>query len=75
LEKIINKNKNTIWDTIEEIIRNNIDIFVLYKFANTKMVLEKIYEECSAFLTEEQFEELYMHAVKEPHNALTPSNN
>ena len=34
------------------------------------MVLEKIYEECSAFLTEEQFEELYMHAVKEPHNAL-----
>jgi len=34
------------------------------------MVLEKIYEECSAFLTEEQFEELYMHAIKEPHNAL-----
>jgi predicted house-cleaning noncanonical NTP pyrophosphatase (MazG superfamily) len=56
--------------SIPNIIRNNIDIFVLYKFANTKMVLEKIYEECSAFLTEEQFEELYMHAVKEPHNAL-----
>ena len=56
--------------SIPNIIRNNIDIFVLYKFANTKMVLEKIYEECSSFLTEEQFEELYKHAVQEPHNAL-----
>ncbi len=56
--------------SIPNIIRNNIDIFILYKFANTKMVLEKIYEECSAFFNEEQFEELYMHAAKEPHNAL-----
>jgi hypothetical protein len=34
------------------------------------MVLEKIYEECSAFWTEEQFEEAYKHATTEPHDCL-----
>jgi hypothetical protein len=33
------------------------------------MILEKTSEECSAFLTKEQLEESYMHAVTEPHHA------
>ena len=34
------------------------------------MVLEKLYEEVSNFLTETQFEELYKHATNEPFDAL-----
>jgi len=56
--------------SIPNIIRNNIDLYVLYKFANVKMVLEKLYEEVSNLLTETQFEELYKHATSEPHDAL-----
>jgi hypothetical protein len=56
--------------SINNIIRNNIDIWVLYKFSNASMVLEKIYPEVSSFLTEQEFEEAYLHAVREPHNAL-----
>ena len=34
------------------------------------MVLEKIYEEVSNIITEDEFEELYKHATLEPYNAL-----
>ena len=61
--------------SIPNIIRNNIDIYVLYKFANVKMVLVKIYEEVSNLLTETQFEELYKHATSEPYNALVIDNH
>ena len=56
--------------SIPNIIRNNVDIFCLYKFANTKMVLEKLYDEVSSFLTEDEFESVYKHATAEPHNCL-----
>ena len=56
--------------SIPNIIRNNVDIFCLYKFANTKMVLEKLYDEVSSFLTEEEFEVVYKYATAEPHNCL-----
>ena len=56
--------------SIPNIIRNNIDLWVLYRFANLKMISEKVYEEVSNLLTEEQFLELYQYATNEPHNAL-----
>jgi len=56
--------------SIPNIIRNNIVVYVLYKFANVKMVIEKIFEEVSGLLTESQFEEIYKHATSEPYNAL-----
>ncbi len=34
------------------------------------MVLEKLYDEVSSFLTEEEFENVYKHATSEPHNCL-----
>ncbi len=34
------------------------------------MVLEKVYDEVSSFLTEEKFENVYKHATNEPHNCL-----
>jgi hypothetical protein len=56
--------------SISNIIRSNCDVFCLYKFANTSMVLEKIYDEVSSFLTEQEFEAVYKHAVEEPHDCL-----
>lgn len=67
--------------SIPNIIRNNIDLWVLYRFANVEMVIEKCYNEVSAIINEKQFIELYKYAVNEPHNALvidthpkTPNN-
>jgi hypothetical protein len=56
--------------SINNIIRNNIDIWAIYKFSNIKMILEKVYDEVSNILTEQQFEEAYKHATTEPHDAL-----
>ena len=56
--------------SIPNIIRSNIDIFCLIKFANTKMVLEILHFEVSSFLTEDEFEAVYKHATAEPHNCL-----
>ena len=56
--------------SINNIIRSNIDLWILYKFSNIKMVLDKIYEDVSNILTEEQFEEAYKFATMEPHHAL-----
>ena len=47
----------------------------MYKFANVKMVLDKIYQEVSNVLTESQFEELYKHATEGPYNALVIDNH
>ncbi len=55
--------------SIPNIIRNNIDVYVLYKFAKVKMVLEKLYEEVSNLLIEKQIEDLYKHATNEAHDA------
>jgi hypothetical protein len=61
--------------SIPNIIKNNIDVYVLYKFTNVKIVIENIYEEVSSVLTESQFEELYKHATSEPYNALVIDNH
>ncbi len=45
-------------------------MYVLCKFANVKMVLEKLYAEVSNLLPEKQFEDLYKHATYEAHDAL-----
>jgi hypothetical protein len=64
--------------SIPNIIRNNIDIYVLYTYANVKMVIDKILEEVSGLLTGSQFEEIYKHATSEPYimayNALVIDN-
>jgi hypothetical protein len=56
--------------SIPNIIRNYIDVYVLYKFSNVKMVLDKLYEEVSNLLAEKEFEDFYKHATNEPHDAL-----
>jgi hypothetical protein len=60
---------------IPPIIRSNTDIFVIFKFASKKIILERIYPELSALVKEEEFLELYEHAIKESNSALISINH
>jgi hypothetical protein len=51
-------------------LRRNLDIFVIFKFANVQSVVEQIYPEISGIIKEEEFETLFEYATKERHNAL-----
>jgi hypothetical protein len=51
-------------------IRLNTNLWVLYKFCNSKMVMQDIYEEISGLMTEQQFLDAYAFATTEPHSAL-----
>ena len=42
----------------------------MFKFANKKSILDDIYPVISAYITEEEFEELYDYATSESHSAL-----
>lgn len=55
---------------IPPVLRRNMDIFVIFKFANIKSVTEQIYPEVSGTIKEEDFEALFEYATKEKHNAL-----
>lgn len=60
---------------IPPVIRRNIDIYVLFKFANSKSVLDGIYPEVSGVLTEEKFKELYEYSTKDPHDSFIVINH
>jgi hypothetical protein len=51
-------------------LRRNLDIFVIFKFANVQSVVEQIYPEISGIIKEEDFEILFEYATKDKHNAL-----
>lgn len=55
--------------SIPNIIRANIDLWVLYKFSNVNIILDKCYEEVSSIIDEKSFLDLYLHATNEPYNA------
>lgn len=55
--------------SIPNIIRANIDLWVLYKFSNANIIIDKCYEEVSSLIDENQFLEMYLYATKEPYNA------
>ena len=57
-------------NAIQPIIKNNIDIFCIFKYANLKDVITKFYPVVSGIMREEQFYELYEHAIQEKHNFL-----
>ncbi len=58
-------------NAIQPIIKNNIDIFCLFKYANLKDVINKFYPVVSGIMLEEQFQELYKHCTQEKYNFLT----
>ena len=55
---------------IPPVIRRNLDIFIIFKFANVKSVTEQIYPEISGIIKEEEFELLFDYATENKHNAL-----
>lgn len=52
-------------NAIPPVIKNNIDVFCLFKYANIKDVINKFYPVVSGLLLENEFEELYKHATQE----------
>jgi hypothetical protein len=55
---------------VPKIIRNNANLFAIWKFANRKMMAEDLYEEVSSVVTLPQFEELFAHCTEEPHQCM-----
>jgi hypothetical protein len=55
--------------SIPNIIRANIDLWVLYKFSNVNIILNKCYEEVSSLINEDNFINLYLHATEQPYNS------
>ena len=60
---------------IPPIIRNNMDIWVLFKSASKERVLDQVYPEISSLITEENFEEIYEHATQDNHDSLIIINH
>ena len=58
-------------NAIQPIIKNNIDIFCIFKYANLKDVINKFYPVVSGIMIEDQFKELYLHAIEDKYNFLT----
>jgi len=57
------------------VIRRNLDVFVLFKFASYKSVMDGIYPEVSGLLKEEEFELLYEYATKDKHDSFVIINH
>ena len=56
---------------IPKSIRTNTSLFVLFKFASSRIILEDLYEEVSSTLTSAEFEALYKHATgRDAHDSL-----
>jgi len=55
---------------IPPIIRNNVRIWVIFKFANSERLLKHVYPEISSIIREEKFIEAYEHATINDHDAL-----
>lgn len=58
-------------NAIQPVIKNNIDIFNIFKYSNFKDVINKFYPVVSGVMLEKQFEELYKHSTQERFDFLT----
>jgi hypothetical protein len=55
---------------IPPVIRRNLDIWVIFKFANAQSVVEHIYPEVSGVVKEDEFLALFEYATFDKHDAL-----
>lgn len=60
---------------IPPVIRNNIDIYCIFRSNSYKEILDKIFEDISGMIKIEDFIELYEHATEEKNDCLTIINN
>lgn len=56
--------------SIPKPIRTNTSLFVIFKFASSKIICEDLYEEVSNIMTLEKFIEVFDYATSEQHDAL-----
>ena len=55
---------------IPPVLRRNLDIFVIFKFANVQSVVEQIYPEISGVIKEDDFINVFEYATLNKHDAL-----
>lgn len=55
---------------IPPVLRRNLDIFVIFKFANAQSVVEQIYPEISGVIKEDDFKDLFEYSTLDKHDAL-----
>ena len=55
---------------IPPVLRRNLDIFVIFKFANVQSVVEQIYPEISGVIKEDDFINVFEYATLDKHDAL-----
>jgi hypothetical protein len=55
---------------IPPVLRRNLDIFVIFKFANVQSVVEQVYPEISGVIKEEDFINVFEYATLNKHDAL-----
>ena len=55
---------------IPPLLRRNLDIFVIFKFANAQSVVEHIYPEISAYVKEDEFRALFEYSTETRHDSL-----
>ena len=60
---------------IPAVVRNNIDIYCIFKSASYNEILNKIYEDLSGYISYDNFKELYEHSTADAHDCLTIINN
>ena len=60
---------------IPPLIRAQIRVRVLFKFCNSKRIIQQVYPEISALIKEQDFLHLYEHATKNEHDSLIIINN
>lgn len=60
---------------IPPVIRNNIDIYCIFKSGSYNEILNKIFEDISGYVNLNNFIELYEHATQEKNDCLTVINN
>ncbi len=55
---------------IPPVLRRNLDIFVIFKFANAQSVVEQIYPEISGVIKKKEFKNVFEYATLNKHDAL-----
>jgi hypothetical protein len=56
--------------SVPKVLRTNCNLFCLFKYANSRIIAEDMYEEVSNACREEEFVELFEYATGEPHSFL-----
>jgi hypothetical protein len=56
--------------SVNKAIRNNVDVWILFKFKSEKIVLDDLYPEVSGMVSPEEFLSLYHYATTNPNDAL-----